>query len=73
MVGPSFRGLSGSKLVFLDPSGREIEKTVDDAVLVQAIQDPVAMTVKGYPPIMPKSTLPEEDLQKIIKYINTLR
>jgi cytochrome c oxidase subunit 2 len=73
MVGPSFRGLFGSKMVFLDPSGREIEKTVDDAVLAQAIQDPVAMTVKGYPPIMPKSILPAEDLQKIIEYLKTLR
>jgi cytochrome c oxidase subunit 2 len=60
-------------MVFLDPSGREIEKTVDDAVLAQAIQDPVAMTVKGYPPIMPKSILPAEDLQKIIEYLKTLR
>ena len=73
VVGPSFRGIFGSKTIVLDRNGKERETTVDDAYLIQAIQDPVSMTVKGYPPIMPKNELPASDLQQIIEYIKTLK
>jgi cytochrome c oxidase subunit II len=73
MVGPTFRGLFGTKHVVLDPGGKEMQTTVDDAYLVQSIQDPVATIVKGYPPIMPKNELPATDLRQIVEYIKTLK
>jgi cytochrome c oxidase subunit II len=73
MLGPTFRGLYGAKHVVLDSDGKEMQTTVDDAYLVQAIQDPVVTIVKGYPPVMPKNELPAPDLQQIVEYIKTLK
>jgi len=73
MVGPTLKGLFGDKRVLVSPDGAEQEIVVDDAYLVRAIQDPMADSVKGYPPAMPKNPLNEAELQAVVKYIKTLR
>ena len=73
MVGSSFRGLYGAKRTVLDSGGKEMELTADEAYLAKSIQDPAAEIVKGYPPVMPGSSLSPAELQQIIEYIQILK
>jgi cytochrome c oxidase subunit 2 len=73
MVGPTFKGLYGKKQTIVDSDGTEHEIVVDDDYLARAIQDPMADSVKGYPPAMPKNPLNADDLQLIVKYIKSLQ
>jgi cytochrome c oxidase subunit 2 len=73
MVGPSLKGLYGKKEVVLDPKGGEQELVVDDAYLRRAITDPGAGTVKGYPPVMPKTPMTEAETSAVIEFIKTLQ
>jgi len=72
-VGPTFKGLFGQKHVVREASGTEREVAVDDAYLAKAIQDPMAETVKGYPPAMPPNPLAEGDLNQVIDLIKNLK
>jgi len=73
LVGPTLKGLYGSKQIVVDSKGKEREITVDEAYLARAIQDPAAESVKGYPPSMPKNSLTDKELQKVIEYIASLK
>jgi cytochrome c oxidase subunit 2 len=72
MVGPTLKGLFGSEQTIVEADGTEREIVVDEAYLEKAIQEPMAETVKGYPPAMPPQPLSDEDLQAVIDYIKTL-
>jgi cytochrome c oxidase subunit II len=73
MIGPSFKGLYGAKRTVMDPEGKQLELTADDAYLTKSIEDPNAETVKGYPPVMPQSDLSEAEVQQVIEFIKTLK
>jgi cytochrome c oxidase subunit 2 len=73
MVGPTFRGLFGQRHVVRAANGTEREVAVDESYLAKAIQDPMAETVKGYPPAMPPNPLAEGDLKQVIDLIKNLK
>ncbi len=72
MVGPTFKGLYGSKLL-VTAAGRTREVVADDAYLRRAILDPSAEIVKGYPPAMDPAGLTDRELADVIAYLKTLR
>jgi cytochrome c oxidase subunit II len=73
MVGPSFKGLYGTRQTVTDLKGLEHEVTVDDSYLERAIQEPAAENVKGYPPAMPENRLTDSELKKVVAYIKSLK
>ncbi|PJZ71577.1 cytochrome c oxidase subunit II [Leptospira perolatii] len=70
-VGPSFKGIYGSKKQFADGSAG----SADDNYIQQSILVPNAKVVKGFPPVMPsfQGQLSNEDIQNIIEYFKTLK
>ena len=73
MVGPTFKGVFGTKEVVKDPAGREREVVVDDAFLRRSMQDPMAEVLRGYPPAMPKAPLSDQEVAHVIDYIRSLQ
>ncbi len=74
IVGPSFKGLYGSRVTVKAPAGgREREVLVDEEYLRKAILQPHAEIVKGYTTIMPKHKLTPEELDLIVGYIRKLK
>ena len=74
MVGPSYKGIFGHKVV-VETDGKEREITVDDEYLKRSILEANADVVKGFPKgSMPdyKSQLTDEQVEKIIEYIKSL-
>ncbi|MFI5296315.1 MAG: cytochrome c oxidase subunit II [Thermodesulfovibrionales bacterium] len=71
-VGPTFKGLYGGKVTVLT-GGRERVITADREYLRRSVLEPAADIVKGYPNIMPKLPITEEDLDEIVDYLETLR
>ncbi len=71
-VGPTFRGRFGARDV-VKVGARERHITLDEAYYRRAIQDPGAEIVKGYPPVMPRTPLGDEDLNAVIAYLRTLK
>lgn len=78
LVGPSWLGLFGSTVKLADGSS----VTVDEAYIIEAIQNPNAKVVEGYPPgvmpqqfIDPATSQPISDKQiaDIIAYIQSLK
>jgi cytochrome c oxidase subunit 2 len=72
-VGPSLKGLYGKKQTVLDPNGVEREVTADDAYLVRAIKNPGAEEVKGYPAVMPETSMSDAEVQQIVDFIKILK
>jgi cytochrome c oxidase subunit II len=73
LLGPSLKGLYGKKEIVIDSKGKEDEALVDDAYLAQAILDPAARDVKGYPPTMPKIPMTEGEVKQVIEFIKNLK
>jgi len=73
MVGPTFKGLFGTKGIVVLPDGKEKDVVADEAHLRTAIQEPMAEILKGYPPTMPKVVLGEDELKQVIGFIKTLQ
>jgi cytochrome c oxidase subunit 2 len=71
-VGPTFKGLYGQKQIVV-AHGKEREIAVDDAFLAKIIQNPVAQTVKGYPPAMPPNPLTDRELKQVVDFIRSLK
>lgn len=71
-VGPTFRGLSGRQVTVIT-DGREHTLTADADYIRRSIREPQADLVKGFPPVMPKLPLPEEEVEAIVDFIEELR
>ncbi|WPH13931.1 cytochrome c oxidase subunit II [Variovorax paradoxus] len=67
-VGPTWKGLYGKTETMADGS----TALVDEAFLRSFIRDPQARHVKGFPPVMPKVELTEEELAALVAYIQSL-
>ncbi|MDD5169953.1 MAG: cytochrome c oxidase subunit II [Syntrophales bacterium] len=71
-VGPTFKELMGRKETVI-AGGREKEITVDEPFIREHILNPQSETAKGYPPIMPKIPLADEELKTIVGYLGTVK
>jgi cytochrome c oxidase subunit 2 len=71
MVGPSWKGLYGSKRQFTDGSGG----SVDENYISESILIPGAKVVSGYASVMPSYSglISEREISGIIEYIKTLK
>jgi len=75
LVSTSFKGLYG-KTETVETDGVERKVTADDAYIHTSIYDPGKDIVKGYPKGLMQSykgKISEEDFQKIIEYLKTIR
>ena len=70
-VGPTFKGLFGTRQTVL-VGGDEQVVIADEAFLKRAIVKPEAVVIKGYPAIMPPSSLSHGELAQIVSYIESL-
>jgi len=71
-VGPSFKGLLG-KTEKVATAGKEQTVVVDEAFIRKHILEPSAERVEGYPPIMPKVSMTDEELIALVDYIKSLK
>lgn len=67
-VGPSWKGLYGKLETMSDGSTAR----VDEAYLQSFIRNPQARQVKGFPPVMPRIELSDEELAALVAYIQSL-
>ncbi|MGH8806646.1 MAG: c-type cytochrome [Noviherbaspirillum sp.] len=67
-VGPTWKDLAGKTGSMADGSS----VLVDEAYLKQSINDPQAKVVKGFPPIMPKGGVSDDELAALVAYIQSL-
>ena len=75
LVGPSFKGIYGSK-VTVETGGTEHEITVDDAYIKKSIYEPNADVVKGFNKGLMQpyvGQLSEGDIAQITEYLKTLK
>lgn len=68
-VGPSWKGLYGKQETLVDGS----VVLADEAYLKRSIRDPAAQVVKGYPPIMPKTEMGDDELAALLAYIESMK
>jgi cytochrome c oxidase subunit 2 len=71
-VGPTFKGLFGKTEVVLT-AGKERTVAADEALIRNHITEPSVDIVKGYPPVMPKVSLTEEELTALVEFIKNLK
>ena len=71
-VGPTWKGLF-KKQVKVITAGKERTVIADEAYLRKSIEDPNADISVGYPPIMPKQELTEEEMKGLLNYIESLK
>jgi cytochrome c oxidase subunit 2 len=71
-VGPSFKGLVGSRQAVVT-AGQERTIAVDASYVRQYILDPNQDVVKGYSPIMPKIKMDDQTLESIVAYLESLK
>ncbi len=71
-VGPTFKGLLGKSEEVIK-AGKETTTVVDEAFVRDYIENPNVIQVKGYPPIMPKVSMTNEELTALVDYIESLR
>jgi len=71
-IGPTFKDLIGRKETVIT-SGQEKSITVDEAFVREHILNPRSALVKGYPPVMPKTPLTDEELKTITSYMETIK
>ncbi|MES2264166.1 MAG: cytochrome c oxidase subunit II [Pseudomonadota bacterium] len=68
-VGPTWKGLYGKTETF-DDGGTAV---ADDAYLKQAIAEPKASIVRGFPPVMPQQPFSDAELAALVDYIKTVK
>lgn len=71
-AGPSFKGRFGTDTELV-VAGETRTVKVDRAYLVEAIKEPGASIVKGYPDIMPKEDLSEDEVEGIALWLEGLK
>lgn len=67
-VGPSWKGLYGKTETMKDGSTAQ----VDEAYLRAFIRDPQARGVLGFPPVMPRIEMTDDELAALVAYIRSL-
>lgn len=71
-TGPTWQGIFGSREELEDGSFA----TVDEAYILESIREPALKVVRGFNPVMvafDEETLPDEDVEAIIAYIQSLQ
>ena len=68
-VGPTFKGAWGSTVHLTDGSTR----TLDSAFFVEKVHNPTALSVNGYPPVMPPIPLTDDEIKQIEAYLEGLQ
>jgi cytochrome c oxidase subunit II len=71
-VGPSFKGLLGKKEE-VTSAGKKETLVVDETFIRKFISEPNVVHIEGYPPIMPKISMTEEELAALVDYIKSLK
>jgi cytochrome c oxidase subunit 2 len=71
-VGPTWKGLYRKQIKVMT-AGKERTVIADEAYLRRSIEDPNADITVGYPPIMPKEKLTEEEMKGLLNYIEGLK
>jgi len=71
-VGPTFKGLYGRKETVQTGGGKRLI-TADEAYIVQSISEPLADIVKGYPPVMPRMSVTDDELRAMVAYLETVK
>ena len=71
-VGPTFKGLFGKKEEVISGGKRETV-AVDEAFIRKFITEPNVVHIEGYPPIMPKISMTDEELTTLVDYIKSLK
>ncbi len=71
-VGPTFKGLFG-KTEKVMAAGKEQTAVVDEAFIRKFILEPNVVHIEGYPPIMPKISMIDEELTALVGYIKGLK
>ena len=71
-VGPTFKGLFG-KREEVTKAGKETPVVVDEVFIRNYIENPNVVRVEGYPPIMPKISMTDEELIALVDYIKSLK
>lgn len=72
MVGPTFKGLSGHDAVVV-LNGKEKAVLRNDDYLKEAILNPSAQIIKGYPAAMPVIPITDQELKQLIDLIKRLQ
>jgi cytochrome c oxidase subunit 2 len=72
-VGPTFKGLFGKTEEVTTSAGKEQRVKVDEGFIRHYIEDPNVVRVEKYPPIMPKISMTEEELNALVDYIKSLK
>jgi cytochrome c oxidase subunit 2 len=73
MVGPTLKGLYGTKKTVVDAKGKESELSVDEAYLADSITKPMEAITKGYPPAMPPNSMTADEVRQVVDFIKTLK
>jgi cytochrome c oxidase subunit 2 len=71
-VGPTFKHLVGRAETVI-AAGQEKNIAVDESFIREHILNPRSALVKGYPPVMPRSPMTDEELRTIVSYMETLK
>jgi cytochrome c oxidase subunit 2 len=71
-VGPTFKGLLGKKEEVIS-GGKGETVIVDEAFIRKFISEPNVVHIEGYPPIMPKISMTNEELTALVDYIKSLK
>ncbi len=71
-VGPTFKGLFGKKEA-VTSGGKKETLVADEAFIRKFILEPNMVHIEGYPPIMPKIGMTDEDLTALVDYIKSLK
>jgi cytochrome c oxidase subunit 2 len=72
-IGPSFKGLSGSRIKVL-VAGKLVTVIADEAYLKESILAPAAKVVEGFQPIMPEFTdLKEDEVEALVEFIEGVK
>jgi cytochrome c oxidase subunit 2 len=71
-VGPTFKGLFGKKEEVVS-GGKGETVVVDEAFIRKFISEPNVVHIEGYPPIMPKISMTNEELAALVDYIKSLK
>jgi cytochrome c oxidase subunit 2 len=71
-VGPTFKGLFGKKEKVIS-GGKGEMVIVDEAFIRKFVSEPNVVHIEGYPPIMPKISMTNEELTALVVYIKSLK